>query len=84
MAHWYINDTIETYQGINDLMPYFKHARYYYQIDISKIYSSNDRARRSVFYFIGCIAKWLNAADCKSVSSDTVVRIHLHPPLWGK
>lgn len=29
MAHWYINDTTETYQGINDLMPYFKHARYY-------------------------------------------------------
>lgn len=29
MAHWYMNDTTETYQGIDNLMPYFKHARYY-------------------------------------------------------
>ena len=30
----------------------------------------------------GRIAKWLNAADCKSVPSGSMVRIHLLPPLY--
>ena len=29
----------------------------------------------------GRIAKWPNAADCKSAPSGSVVQIHLHPPL---
>ena len=29
----------------------------------------------------GGVAKWLNAADCKSVPQGSVVRIHLSPPL---
>ena len=29
----------------------------------------------------GGIAKWPNAADCKSVPSGSMVRIHLSPPL---
>ncbi len=29
----------------------------------------------------GGIAKWLNAADCKSVPSGSMVRIHFPPPL---
>ena len=31
--------------------------------------------------FFGEVAKWLNAADCKSVPSGSMVRIHLSPPL---
>ena len=30
---------------------------------------------------LGEVAKWLNAADCKSVPSGSMVRIHLSPPL---
>lgn len=31
--------------------------------------------------FFGEVAKWLNATDCKSVPSGSMVRIHLSPPL---
>ena len=31
--------------------------------------------------FIGGIAKWSNAADCKSVPSGSMVQIHVPPPL---
>ena len=30
---------------------------------------------------LGEVAKWLNAADCKSVPSGSMVRIHLSPPV---
>ena len=30
--------------------------------------------------FIARVAQWLNAADCKSVPSGSMVRIHLLPP----
>ena len=30
--------------------------------------------------FIGGIAKWSNAADCKSVPSGSMVQIHVPPP----
>ena len=30
---------------------------------------------------LGEIAKWSNAADCKSVPSGSMVRLHLSPPL---
>ena len=30
----------------------------------------------------GRIAKWPNAADCKSVPSGSMVQIHLPPPLY--
>ena len=35
----------------------------------------------SLFLLLGEVAKWLNAADCKSVPSGSMVRIHLSPPL---
>ena len=31
--------------------------------------------------FFGGIAKWSNAADCKSVLSGSMVQIHVPPPL---
>ena len=31
----------------------------------------------------GGIAKWPNAADCKSVPSGSMVQIHLPPPFLG-
>ena len=32
----------------------------------------------------GEVAKWLNAADCKSVPQGSVVRIHLSPPQFAQ